>query len=231
MNAPHPNVFLHHALDYARRGFPVFHCDPSTKRPLTQRGFKDATRDENQISEWWERHPAAMIGVPTGPDSGTFAIDVDVPKRPGEPDGRAAWSELVTAHGTPINTHSHETPSGGQHLLFRWRADRPVTNRRGGLPDGIDVRGAGGYIIVPPSRRADGEIYRIAPSTTSTSRKLRTGCTRSLRMPLRSTARRGQLSSSASFALTSGTTPMRERLSWMNATRSPPPGAARATKH
>jgi hypothetical protein len=50
------------------------------------------------------------------------------------------------------------------HFVFNWRADRPVTNRRGALPLGIDVRGEGGYIIVPPSRLTNGRAYKIIAS-------------------------------------------------------------------
>ena len=37
------------ALDYARRGTPIFPCNPIDKKPLTPNGFKDATVDEDQI--------------------------------------------------------------------------------------------------------------------------------------------------------------------------------------
>jgi Bifunctional DNA primase/polymerase, N-terminal len=41
-----------HALEYARRGIPVFPCKRADKSPLTKNGFKDATCDEQQIREW-----------------------------------------------------------------------------------------------------------------------------------------------------------------------------------
>ena len=34
---------LEHAISYARQGWPVFPCDPATKKPLTEHGHKDAT--------------------------------------------------------------------------------------------------------------------------------------------------------------------------------------------
>ena len=42
------------------------------------------------------------------------------------------------------------TPSGGVHVYFRMPADEPIGNK-GSLPDHVDVRGLGGYTIVPPS--------------------------------------------------------------------------------
>ena len=163
------------ALDYARRGWHIFPCHPETKAPLVgadkdesgkpipkSGGLYKATTDESQIRSWWRQWRGAMIGVRMGSTSGVWAIDPDAPKEAGSPDGRTAWAALVAQHGR-INTHTHLTPGGGQHLLFKWNAARPVSNREGLLEKtGINVRGEGGYLIAPPSRRADGKSYEIA---------------------------------------------------------------------
>ena len=129
---------------------------------MTPHGFKDATTDPQQIADWRARFPAALIGVPMGHAPGVFAIDTDAPKVIGGAYGRIAWAELSRANGGHPDTHAHITPNGGMHILFRWRDDRPVTNARGLLPVGIDVRGEGGYVIRPPSRFQDGREYRVA---------------------------------------------------------------------
>ncbi|WP_336491682.1 bifunctional DNA primase/polymerase [Methylobacterium nigriterrae] len=168
------------ALDWAERGFAVFPCSPSAregvgKAPLVEcdkdangekvpgtGGLYKATRDREQIISWWTRWPNAAIGIRTGREAGVWAIDPDVPKKSGDPDGLAALAELERQYGPLPATHTHLTPSGGRHLLFRWREDRPVTNREGRLPANINVRGNGGYLIAPPSRRSDGRRYEIA---------------------------------------------------------------------
>lgn len=163
------------ALDYARRGWHVFPCNPHNKFPLVgcnkdaagnriagTGGVKKATTDAQQIGQWWEWWPAAMIGVACGAASGVWAIDPDAPKKPGDADGRANWAALRREHGCE-HTHTHLTPGGGEHLLFKWRPDRPITNSEGSIKKtGINVRGEGGYIIAPPSRRADGRPCEIA---------------------------------------------------------------------
>ena len=93
-----------------------------------------------------------MIGVPMGSRSGVWAVDPDPPKKPEEPDGRAVWAGLLQEHGKLPATHTEITPRGGQHVLFKWDPERPVTNSPGALGgQNIDVRGEGGYVIMAPS--------------------------------------------------------------------------------
>ena len=136
------NDMLHFALDYARRGWPVFPCNPMmglnakgreiNKTPLVEGGFHSATRDPEQIKAWWARWPNAMIGVPTGAASGVNAIDPDTPKKEEDEDGRkhGRCSSLSTVL---LYTHTHLTPRGGKHVLFRHDPDCPLTNSTGGL--------------------------------------------------------------------------------------------------
>src|SRR5262245_53198003 len=65
------------ALDLAAQGLHVFPCHAGTKKPLTEHGLLDATRDEAQIQAWWERWPKAMVAVATGPASGIWVLDID----------------------------------------------------------------------------------------------------------------------------------------------------------
>lgn len=173
------NPILDAALSYAARGWAVFPCNPSpekgrAKQPLMPRekdadgkpipktgGFYKATTDPDTIRAWWAKWPRALIGVPMGRGSGVFAIDPDAPKVPGDPDGVAAWEALQAEIGGVPATHTHLTPNGGRHLLFRYPDGRTITNREGRLPAGINVRGEGGYVIAPPSRLLDGRAWAI----------------------------------------------------------------------
>jgi hypothetical protein len=153
---------VEYAVWYANHGVPVFPCNPTDKSPLVSSGFKAATVDKDQIRAWWRRWPNAMIGVPMGAASGVWAVDPDASKN-GSTDGVANWAGLVAKHGGIPDTHTHTTPNGGHHVLFKWHDDQPVTNREGGLSGlGINVRGEGGYIIAWPSVLADGRSYDIA---------------------------------------------------------------------
>ncbi|MEA3276573.1 MAG: bifunctional DNA primase/polymerase [Pseudomonadota bacterium] len=153
MNADRPQT-LRAALAYAARGHPVFPCG-ADKRPLTQHGFKDATTDEVRIRAWWAEHPSALIGMPTGDASGLWVLDVD---NKNGVDGAETLYQLERAHGELPGTVQALTPTGGQHIYFALPNDGEIRNSAGKLGPGLDVRGSGGYVILPPSR-ANGRGY------------------------------------------------------------------------
>ncbi|CAM2796942.1 bifunctional DNA primase/polymerase [Skermania piniformis] len=149
------------ARSLAAAGMPVFPCEPDGKRPLTRRGFLDATSDPEQVAAWWSRTPEANIGLPTGAPSGVVVVDVDVH---GPVDGRAAWrraSEAGLVDGAGLLVR---TPTGGAHAYFPATAGVEQRSWQAASA-GVDFRGDGGYIIAPPSRRTiDGTVrcYEIA---------------------------------------------------------------------
>jgi hypothetical protein len=148
-----PNV-LAAALDYAARGFPVFPTKQN-KAPHTTRGFKDATCDEAMIREWWCRWSDAGIGIPTGVASGWLVLDSD-PRHGGD----VSLCELIEEYGDLPETLEAETGGGGHHIIFEYPELAALGNSRGGLPEGLDVRGEGGYIIAAPTLHASGKRYR-----------------------------------------------------------------------
>jgi predicted P-loop ATPase len=141
------NPILAAALQYAEQGLPVFSCknepaDPKQhKKPLTKHGFKDATTDRGIIHRWWQRHPTALIGMPTGKVTGIAVLDLD---RKNDKDGFVAVPEWERR--TPVITR---TPSGGAHLYFKTYDGLRCTESV--IAPGVDTRAEGGYVIVPPS--------------------------------------------------------------------------------
>ena len=133
-------TILHDALRLAAAGMPVFPCR-ADKKPACRHGFHDASRDPATIKRMFASRSAALIGVPTGEASGIDVLDVD-PRH-----GGAVWYE-ANLHRLPA-TRAHRTQSGGLHLLFLHAPG--VRNSESRAAAGIDVRGDGGYAIVPPS--------------------------------------------------------------------------------
>ena len=155
-----PNLALA-AQSLAAAGVPVFPCLVEGKRPLTRRGFLDASSDPEQVAAWWSRTPNANIGIPTGAPSGVVVVDVDVH---GTHDGRAAFQRasdagLVDGAGLLVRT-----PTGGVHVYFPATLGSEQRSWQAATA-GVDFRGDGGYIIAPPSRRIiDGNVklYEVA---------------------------------------------------------------------
>lgn len=140
------------ALKYAGNGLAVFPCGKD-KKPLTKHGFKDATTDRNKILALWTRWPNASIGCATGSVSRCWVLDVD------QPDGPATLAALEAKHGPLPLTVEQRTGGGGRQLFFKWMEGREVRNSAGKLGVDIDVRGNGGYAILPHSGHESGGIY------------------------------------------------------------------------
>jgi Bifunctional DNA primase/polymerase, N-terminal len=146
------------ALAYARQGIPVFPCDPRDKTPLCPTGFHAANTNETWIKLWWKQIPDAMVGIPCGPPSGLWVFDIDIDPKDAT-DGHVALAALVTRHGPLPLTLTSQTPRGGVQHFFKWNGAR-IRNSVGKIGNGLDVRGDGGYVILPPSMRSDGVAYR-----------------------------------------------------------------------
>jgi len=144
------------AVAYARMGWAVLPLGRAGKVPAIRGGSRSAVSDPTQAAAWWSVSPEHNVGVATGAASGgLFVIDVDVDPATGE-DGRAELDRWERAHGTLPTTATAVTGRGGLHLYFHSDAGvRNSTNR----DLGIDVRGDGGFVVVPPSRHPNGNRY------------------------------------------------------------------------
>jgi hypothetical protein len=137
-----PDALANAARWYAGQGIPVFPLMPAEKKPFPgSRGFKDATTDLAQVNRWWTAHPQANIGIPTG---GLFdVIDID-----GEL-GALSYRELRDTDVIPrIYGKATTGRPCSRHLYIAATGD----GNSAGVWPGIDYRGAGGYVVAPPSR-------------------------------------------------------------------------------
>jgi hypothetical protein len=87
---------------------------------------------------------AVMIGMPTGEASGIVVLDVD------QKENRQGMDWLNENSHRMVQTRTVRTGSGGLHIYFR-HPGRQVKNQNDKIAPGIDVRGDGGYVIVPPT--------------------------------------------------------------------------------
>lgn len=138
------------AVSYAERGWPVFPIQVGGKTPLTQHGVKDATTDISQIDEWWlKKFPGANIGVATGGGANLTVLDVD--------ERHGGYESLKKVPALPA-TLTSRTGGGGLHKFYLSPGFR-VSNSAGKIAAGLDIRGDGGYVVVPPSMHSSGNEY------------------------------------------------------------------------
>lgn len=143
------------ALWYAEQGLAVFPLQPGTKIPFKRtRGCKDATTDRTQVDTWWTTNPDANIGIATG-----GLVDViDIDGQIGQASRLAHWSMFEALDDQLLGKVSTPRP-GGMHLFV------PAAGQgnKAGLLPGIDYRGAGGYVVAPPSRTDQGAYRWLTP--------------------------------------------------------------------
>jgi hypothetical protein len=147
------NPVLRQALAYAERGWPVFPCLPGQKIPATRHGYRDATTDTQQITEWFARQGGWNLAIATGAP-GPDVLDVDQHGPVG--NGFGAFARLRAAGLLEGASAYIRTPSGGLHAYFTGSAQR-----NGHLPgQHLDFRSAGGYVLTPPSQ-VGGHLYQL----------------------------------------------------------------------
>jgi Protein of unknown function (DUF3987)/Bifunctional DNA primase/polymerase, N-terminal len=159
------------ALNLAAAGLPVFPAGPD-KRPLLAGWQEKATTEEEQIRKWWGGYPPALPAIVVG-RAGLVVIDCD--RHPGGNDGIKAFNRLLSANGAKLaNVPMTRTARGGAHVFFRQPPGEQLGNGRGELPDGIDVRGVGGFVIAPGAE-SDGKRWQSANDRPSLADAFKTG--------------------------------------------------------
>ncbi|MFG2138854.1 bifunctional DNA primase/polymerase [Streptomyces sp. NPDC048650] len=181
---PYPDAHaaaLAHALHAAERGYSVIPLT-RTKHPAVRsphrghpgtppcrgacgrlgHGVHDATTDPLGIRRMFAAAPwATGYGIACGlPPHHLIGIDLDTKHGA---DALTALRLLAEQHRFPLPpTVTVRTPSGGRHLWLTGPPAPPVPNSVGRLAPGIDIRGAGGYLVGPGSLTARGR-YVLAP--------------------------------------------------------------------
>ena len=141
------------AVALARDGWKIFPAKPD-KTPACRNGCKDASSDPQRVHNLFlAARGATMIGMATGPVSGIAVLDID-------PLGLPWLRAQVSKYRIPV-TRTHRTPRGGYHLLFQ-NTIPTIKNSASKIARGIDTRGQGGYIIMPPSLGY--EVTNAAPA-------------------------------------------------------------------
>lgn len=128
------------ALEYLKIGCSIIPTNGKVPALLSWSKYQEVLPTEDEINQWWNKNPNANIGLITGKISGIAVLDFD---------GESVPEELEK-----LNVAISQTSPNHFHLFFKY----PISGignsvRYNGKK--IDIRGDGGYVIVPPSTHFD----------------------------------------------------------------------------
>lgn len=127
-------------LDEEKRGKkPAIEWDPYKTRQAT----------DAEIADWCVRFPNCSFGIATGTISGVVVLDVDYPD---------IAAPFIAEHGGLPETVTARS-SRGLHYYFAAPSFPTKNSQKDKRLPGMDVRGDGGLIVVPPSMHRTGVRY------------------------------------------------------------------------
>jgi Bifunctional DNA primase/polymerase, N-terminal len=165
-----PDDRLQRAAEYyaERLRWPIFPLHPITPDRRCAGCAGEHCAGKHPIPTRWERTIASVpaahsawraelgdrgIGLACGAIAGVWVLDVDVAT-----GGARSLTLLEQEHGALPDTWRARTGSGGEHVFFATDDDR-VRNSAGQVWPGLDIRGAGGYVVLAPSPHRSGGRY------------------------------------------------------------------------
>jgi hypothetical protein len=141
-------------LRLAARSWRVLPCAERGKMPLIRNWQRRASCDAKVIHEWTQKYVRCNWGVCCGSESDLIVLDSD---------GEQGLSALVDfeRRGCALPQTLISRTGRGVHFFFQLLNGAKVRNSAGKLAPGLDVRGDGGYVIVPPSVHKNGNAYEF----------------------------------------------------------------------
>lgn len=151
------------ALALHDRGFAVIPCTTEELEEIKEDGTRKVNKspvvnwrqyqtqrpNRSLVDVWFGgRFKDYHIGAITGAGSGYFVVDLDT-----------GWTDEDRAKLKMPPTLMAKTPSGGLHYYFKHPGGSFRTKTRANVLPHIDVRGDGGFIVLPPSAYPDGRTY------------------------------------------------------------------------
>ena len=126
---------------------------PGAKKPLVLwKEYQESPPDRALVEEWWTRWPDAGICLVLGPVSGVVAVDVD------SSDAERVLFDLLGGEPRTLKSLSGSRKPSKAHYLLQC-PDFPTAAKYTPLHPQLELRGHGGYIVLPPSVHHSGNCY------------------------------------------------------------------------
>jgi Bifunctional DNA primase/polymerase, N-terminal len=130
-------------------------CAQVGKHPLgalVPHGLKEATCNRARVLAWWTRYPLANVGLATGRLFDVLDLD--------GPEAVAALRAFARRHGLELPGGGPVVRTGRAEAGWHYYLTPAGLGRGRGVLEGVDYKGAGGYVVAPPSHHASGRQYR-----------------------------------------------------------------------
>lgn len=132
-------------------------CKDAGKHPYhtAKGGFHAATDNIEAAAEMFEYRDDLNVGVATGAPSRMIVVDID-----NKNNGEDSLKKIQEVFGALPETMTLTT-GNGRHLVFDYPGVKMKSGKNvfGESYPGIDMRADGGYIVIYPSRHANGKYY------------------------------------------------------------------------
>jgi hypothetical protein len=135
---------MYAAIDWGFAVFPV-----QGKRPLV--AWRTDSSSDHEVVEKMAWEQATGIGVDCG-KSGLVVVDID------DLEAVPALAEEIGWDPTQDETLISRTGRGGMHIFYR-AGGAEVRNSASKVVQGVDIRGSGGFVVIPPSVHDNGTKY------------------------------------------------------------------------
>lgn len=136
------NAILAEALEYIKLGRSVIPVGLNKRPLIAWREYQKRLPSKEEIIQWFTQWPKAQLALVTGKISNISVVDVE--KEFGD-------YKALSLPETAVS----KTGSGGWHLFYEYVEGVRNRAKIGGKE--VDVRGEGGYVLVPPSANENGK--------------------------------------------------------------------------
>jgi len=134
--------WLEYAVKYLQYGFSIIPIGPNKQPLLSWKEYQSRKPTTKELEGWSNLDNLRGLAVVTGKISGVFVLDVD------------EGGKVEDLPQTPI-----VRTGSGIHYFFKYPENIDIKNTTGFRPK-VDIRGEGGYAILPPTIHPNGKEYK-----------------------------------------------------------------------
>jgi len=138
---------LQWAEKYLSLGWSVIPVEPKGKRPLIDwKEFQSRQASKDEVTNWLNKWPLMNLGIVTGSISNLAVVDLD------------GMMGLRFQRESKLGSSVSQFTGNGKQVFYKWQPG--IKNSVKQIAPGVDVRGEGGFVVVPPSIHPSGKTYR-----------------------------------------------------------------------